>query len=327
MSATLVQLLGLGLLAIVVQGSVPTQVDYEPFRRAVANVVKQPVQPITESSTFLDCHFPEKSVMFTYTSHYMTDLMDIQLRAMNASGLGHCLRQRFVHLCLDTKCHQHCRENKIPHCALVNFDMLPPSDFNKGEYRFFTYLKHILLNEALKVAEEAFFFDADCIVMKNPFVEAQYHRSEDGTRHYGPVDIQFQRDRGRGNSCGGTVNSGQIYLRNSTQVQHYLQAMLGYQDTIMEGKSGLDQDFVTPAINQANLTHCSLAAHLYTAHCYTVFGNIQYINNASPVNDVVTYHTSCVEGLTAKKHNLMHVLTAVEQHNHGRISQFMRHKN
>lgn len=305
---------------------VTKSIDYAPFREAIANIIKQPTTPMTLKSTPLDCHFPNNSVMFTYASHYMTDLIQIQDRAMNASGLGNCLRNRFVRLCLDVKCREFCKKHGIHNCPMIDLQMLPPSDFNKGEYRFFTYLKHILLSEALKVADYAFFFDADVIVMKNPFPETQFDREESGQHKHKevPFDMMFQRDRGRGNSCSGTVNSGQIYLRNSPQVQTYLQTMLALESKVLAGKDGLDQDFVAEAALKANMTTCPLTPHLYTAHCYQIFGNIAYMLNKTPVKDIISYHTSCVEGLGTKKTHLLRVLTAVEHKSSSGIGSVVR---
>lgn len=317
----------LWLYWIFVSAAIDTsKIDFAPFREAIAEVIKQSVVPMTLESTPMDCHFPPNSVIFTYGSHYMVDLLQIQNRALNASHMGNCLASRFVRLCLDVQCREFCKTHGIHHCPLIDLKMLPPSDFNKGEYRFFTYLKHILLSQALKVADHAFFFDADVIIMKNPFPETQFDRDESGQHKLKdkPFDLLFQRDRGRGNSCSGTVNSGQLYLRKSPQVQVYLDIMLALEDKIMEGKNGLDQDFVSEAAGKANLTYCPLTPHLYTAHCYQVFGNIAYMLNKTPAKDLITYHTSCVEGLASKKLYLTRVLNAVEHNSNNGIGSVVR---
>eukprot|EP01031_Cornospumella_fuschlensis_P026038 gene26038-31440_t len=301
-----------------------SKIDYEPFRRAVRRVLDQPVAPLVTNSTPLHCHFPLNSVMFTYSSHYTVELMGLQNRGLAASGMGTCLAARFIRLCLDVACRQYCSEHHIEHCPLIDLHMLPPSDFNKGEYRFFTFLKHLLLREALQIAEEAFFFDIDCLVMKNPFVLPQYGRDDHGDPIDERYDLMFQRDRGRGPSCAGSVNSGQMYLRNSTRVQKYLQLMAGFQDVILEGKNGLDQDFVSNASVTAELKMCSLTPDFYTAHCYLIFGNIHYINAQRPVDELISYHTSCVEGLATKRSHLLRVLTAVENKQSGSMSAFIR---
>ncbi len=47
-------------------------------------------------------------------------------------------------------------------------------------FRFFAYLKHDLMLEALKVAEEVIFFDADVLLFRNPWIETTYGRDENG---------------------------------------------------------------------------------------------------------------------------------------------------
>jgi hypothetical protein len=79
------------------------------------------------------------------------------------------------------------------------------------------------------------------------------------------------------------------------------------------GRYGADQDFVADPAFKNNMTHCSLTPHLYVAHCYHVFGNIRYIRGNTPVKDLVTFHTSCVSGVTNKKGRMIKVLNAVKQ--------------
>lgn len=290
--------------------------DFTQFHKEVQLVANAPLtesQVLHENSTHMDCAFPRSSVMIAYSSHYTTPFIEAQHRAMETSGLRSCLESRFVTACLDSKCMQFCNASNIPHCVLIDFKELPPSDFNKGEYRFFTFFKHELLYEALKFAEHVFFFDADVAIFKNPFVETQFGRDEDGNRILAPYDLMFQRDRGRGPSCAGSVNSGQIYLRNSSAVRLYLHYMHEMKPVIIEGKHGLDQDFVQNASQTAGLRSCSLHPTLYTAHCYQIFGNIRYMDHGQPVKKLVTYHTSCKDGLNSKLALLSRVTHAVKE--------------
>jgi hypothetical protein len=71
---------------------------------------------------------------------------------------------------------------------------LPGGEYRKGPYFFFTYLKHELMYEALKVADEVFYFDIDVLLLRNPWVEVQYGRDEVGNRIPGPYDLQWQRE-------------------------------------------------------------------------------------------------------------------------------------
>lgn len=95
------------------------------------------------------------------------------------------------------------------------------------------------MHEALKVVNEVFFFDVDTLILRNPWIHTQFGRNEQGQQLDGPYEIMYQRDRGRGPSCSGSVNTGQVYLRNTTKVQVYLARMLEMKATIIKGDKGL----------------------------------------------------------------------------------------
>lgn len=410
--------------------------DFKPFRDVVAKVVNKPYNPsqrsILPNSTSLDCVYPPKTVIFTYSTHYTRELILLQHQALDTSGLRSCLEEIWVTLCLDKKCVQYCEENNIQNVALVEIGPkssnsgtmteLPPSDFNKGEYRFLTYLKQELFYEALQVADHFFFLDVDCLLFKNPFVEIQYGRDELGHRivfdesmsagdhllenmgnsrkldvsdgrkgpaffavkkndpethpdnvrvnhpigpgvsdrkrsamatnhhaqlqvgghHHGQngdhrknlkayhypdkygYDLMYQRDRGRTLDCTGSVNTGQVYMRNSTRAQIYFQRFRELKGVIMEGKNGPEQDHVFDASQLGKMRICSLTPHLFTAHCYIDFGNIRYINSGrTPIKDIISYHVSCVEGLAVKKRRLMDVYNAVKAKNSDPMSNYL----
>lgn len=241
----------------------------------------------------------------------MFDFVLLQRRAMGVSKLRSCLESRFVTVCFDAKCLDRCVSSAIPNCVQLVMPEIPPSDFGKQAYNYFTYIKHELMHEALKEADEIFFFDADVLLFRNPFMAVQYGRYDNGSRIEGPYDIMSQRDRGRGPGCTGTVNSGQMYLRNSTRTMDYTQDMKDLRDKILSGCCGLDQDFVGEMALKYKLRRCTLPATEFTAHCLSVFGNIQHIDGRFPAKDIVSYHTSCVEGYANKKHHLERVLKDV----------------
>jgi hypothetical protein len=128
----------------------------------------------------------------------MADFILLQQKAMDVWGLRSCLEQRFITVCLDAKCSAVCTKHNVTNCVELAMPELPGADFAKGPYFFFTWLKHELLYEALQVAEEAFYFDIDALVLRNPWVDIRYGRDEQGNHIPGPYDLQWQRDRGRG---------------------------------------------------------------------------------------------------------------------------------
>lgn len=66
--------------------------------------------------------------------------------------------------------------------------------------------------------------------------------------------------------------------------------------------SGLDQDIVGEEYIKAGLHNCAFSIDYYTAHCPASH------NAHARLNEVVTYHTSCVEGLNTKKWRMHKVM-------------------
>jgi hypothetical protein len=137
-------------------------------------------------------------------------------------------------------------------------------------------------------------------------------------------DMMYQRDRGRTLDCSGSVNTGQVYMKNSSKVHHYFETFAKLKSKIMAGTIGPEQDHVFTATQSGNMSICSLTPQLFTAHCYQVFGNIRFIaQGATPVKDIITYHVSCVEGLKTKIHQLNIVLKAVQSGSRNPIKDFL----
>jgi hypothetical protein len=174
------------------------KIDYSPFKKLIEKIVNDTadIEIPTNSSHSLNCVMPKSSIMFTYTTHYLAEFISIQREAMNVWGLKDCLEMRFITVCIDRKCHDYCVANNIRNCVLINLPELPPSDFAKAAYHVITYLKHEFMFEALKVVNEIFFFDIDCLVLRNPWVDSRYGRDENDKNFIGNFDIQWQRDRG-----------------------------------------------------------------------------------------------------------------------------------
>jgi hypothetical protein len=213
----------------------------EKIRSVILSTSSYPVMD-PENSTVLNCHFPINSIMFTYSSHYTMDLILLQHQSMSSysTKLGKCLSEKMIIICFDKGCFDFCSKHRIPNCIVIEppkrEDPLPPSDFGQGEYIYFTYVKHDFMKAALQVAEHIMFFDADVLIFKNPFIHTQYERDKIGKRsNLRPIDIMWQRDRGRGDGCEGSVNSGQIYLRNSSKVANYFDDLMKQKDKILAG--------------------------------------------------------------------------------------------
>lgn len=321
------------LLKFVLCNFEPPELNYKPFHAAIRKALLtskshntvSAIKPNVSATT--DCVMPESSIMFTYANRYMMELVVLQHKAMEVWNMKECLESRFITVCLDTGCMEICRANNINNCAAMLAAEIPASEFGKNAYNFFTYLKHDLMREALHVVNEVFFFDADVVIFRNPWIESTYGRDEQGRYVDGPYDMMWQRDRGRGPGCSGSVNSGVMYVRNSTRAQAYFGYMGEVKDKILQGGHGLDQDFVANASETAGLRFCALSGTLFTTHCLQVFGNIKYIDSHFPLSKIITYHTACVQGLGPKKNYLSKMIAGVSAKDRpNTISGYVRHK-
>jgi hypothetical protein len=147
------------------------EIDYSPFHNIIRKVLLNSNNISYNINTLntTACAMPLSSIMFTYTTHYLIELIELQYKAMDQFGLKSCLLQRFIVVCLDLKCKQYCNSNNIINCVLINLPELPKSDFGKNSYHLITYIKHELMYEALKFSKEIFYFDIDSLLFKNPW--------------------------------------------------------------------------------------------------------------------------------------------------------------
>ncbi len=83
-------------------------------------------------------------------------------------------------VCMDPKCHTMCVNAKIDNCVLLDSPELPLSDFGKEAFFFFSFLKFELMRASLTVVDEVFFFDADVLLFRNPFIETHMTLNTDG---------------------------------------------------------------------------------------------------------------------------------------------------
>ncbi len=176
-------------------------IDYSPFHKQIKLALdssKGIIHPFdAHNSTSSDCSMPESSIMFTYTNEGAFDLIELQHSAMTVWNLHTCMWSRFIVVCLDSGCMEKCELKTIGNCVLLSLPPTPPSNFLQGAYVYLTWFKQELIREALVVVEEAMFFDADVLLLRNPWVYTQSGRFQNTSRIYKPYDLMFQRDRGR----------------------------------------------------------------------------------------------------------------------------------
>jgi hypothetical protein len=92
------------------------------------------------------------------------------------------------------------------------------------------------------------------LIFRNPWIDTQFIRDNHGNNVPTVVDLLYQRDRGFGPTCYGSVNSGQMYLRNSSLLSTYFQMMRGYKHEIIHDKKELDQVYVGLTSSNLNMT-------------------------------------------------------------------------
>ena len=262
------------------------RIDASPFLKEIKNalMVQSP-----------NCSIPADAIMFTCLNNRMFDLVLLQRKAMEIGNVRKCLESRFITICLDRKCVELCHNNSIPHCIRINLPRIQPSDFGGKSYSYITWIKQEFMYEATKVAQQIFFFDADVIILRNPWLEISYGRDEKtGQRISGPYDIQYQRERGiRERGCGGSVNTGQMYIRNSSAIQSYFHKLFEKKYDIIVTRKRLEQEFVGDLVSM--LKYCTLPSKYFFGHC------IYSRDYGAVLSEIIAYHTSCVSGLARKK--------------------------
>eukprot|EP00597_Dinobryon_sp_UTEXLB2267_P004640 CAMPEP_0170068148 /NCGR_PEP_ID=MMETSP0019_2-20121128/7220_1 /TAXON_ID=98059 /ORGANISM="Dinobryon sp., Strain UTEXLB2267" /LENGTH=193 /DNA_ID=CAMNT_0010275697 /DNA_START=382 /DNA_END=959 /DNA_ORIENTATION=+ len=179
---------------------------------------------------------------------------------------------------------------------------IPYVEFAGGvEYFYLTWLKYELSFLALDYANEVFYLDADVLLRKNPFEEVLFGRQANGKRIPGEYDVMYQRERGMKElGCGGSVNGGLLYFRNSTQMREkFIPAMLAQRVEIVNGKGRSDQEIMGDFVGLVRF--CTLPVALFTGHCA---GSRSQGRDIPDPAAVITYHTNCVTGLKAKVANI-----------------------
>ena len=91
------------------------------------------------------------------------------------------------------------------------------------------------------------------------------------------------------------MNSGVLWVRNSPTVDRYFQEIFRSKDTMLAGNV-LDQVVAHEIGDSVNLTRCSLPANRFASRCHH---RLQH-DSLSPMKQLITYHTACVAGTSAK---------------------------
>jgi len=111
---------------------------------------------------------PAGAVLLTYSNAYHAPFMALTQRALHRSSTNRCnVMRRYVAVCFGHNSSSHC----VPAPAVK------PSDHRKGMYHELIWIKWSILEFALEVpgCDLAFFFDADVVLLQNPFRALEVH--------------------------------------------------------------------------------------------------------------------------------------------------------
>lgn len=284
-----------------------SKIDFDPFKVKIGEIIS-----LTSDLPTISCEIPKYAIAFTYGNHQVFPYVVLQHRSMEVHGksVKDCIGKRFIHICFDEKCIELCSLHNIRNCVRLVLPELPLSDFAQGTYHYFTWIKHELIYEALKVATQVFYFDLDVILLRNPWPEIRYGRDRKGNTYAANYDAMWQKERGlKQKDCGGSVNSGQLYFKNTTAVRDYFHLLFMNKSDIVIGGNILDQDFVGMHITREELqiSYCTLAIDKFLGHCQA-----SHSRNAL-IKKVVSYHTTCLGSFNTKYSTLKRFLEYAEK--------------
>lgn len=250
------------------------------------------------------CVIPEKTVLLTYTNAYHFNLVKMQRRGLSPSDRD-CVHSRFVTGCMDKACLGSCSNSSIPNYYLENFrnpntteyELLhQASDFRSNEYFKILMVKWQMLEDALQLGNgnvsAVFFFDADVLLLQNPFMHFDYMK----------YDFRHQAENGDG--CAAEVNGGQLYVRNTNAGRRFTSNMMARASEIIgAGRHGrLDQEYVIDAVRKAGATSCALDKAVFVGSwCPDPASAACAHNVTSPLAGAVSFHA---HGLTGEKHKM-----------------------
>jgi hypothetical protein len=256
-------------------------------------------RPIDENCISNNISIPPNSIMLSITNSKAFDYITLQHISMDFwnPNLKNCLLSKFVIVCTDKKCMTKCSTITNLTCAMLDLGhtrevsgvVCDPS------YSLFIYIKHELMQQALMVTNEIFFFDSDVLIFKNPWISLVYSLDTNGNRVFPPYHIMFQRDFGYTDDCNiGDFNSGQLYIRNSTDVQQYFNNLFKFKQDILSCKDKKnDQDYFPAAVDKLNIKVCGFNKYLFTSICQIYY---KLTNDNGYFNDIITFHLSGIVG-------------------------------
>ena len=271
--------------------------DFKPFRKAILQALHN-----SGDLTGAPCFIPDKAVIFTLSNHHLFPMLLLRHKIMNRANITSCQEQRFITVCLDRKCLAQCEMHGFMNCVHLVVPETVYSQYGsrdtlyqKNSYNYIVWVKYEMFIEALMVANQVFYFDADVMLFGNPYPEAQWGRDEQGNKIPGPYEVMYQRERGMKElGCGGSVNGGLFYIRNSTGMhERFMPAIMKHRADIINLTGRLDQDIVGDYVRLVK--YCTLPVKYFMGFCLPSQDARGY-----DATKMITFHPTCVSGLQAK---------------------------
>jgi hypothetical protein len=235
-------------------------------------------------------------------------MLEMQRRGLSPSDRD-CVHSRFITGCMDEACLALCLERNIPNCYPEHYrsqqvnssqkpEALVKSDYKKGDYFKILMIKWQMLDDALQLGNDnisaVFFFDADVLLLQNPFMHFDYMK----------YDFRYQVEAGDG--CTAAVNGGQLYVRNTNAGRQFISNMMARAPDILAGKL-LDQRYTGGAASKARAIVCALDKMKFTGH----MPNAHHTN--APLADIVSFHANGIQTEARKVARLEAFLSAWEE--------------
>jgi hypothetical protein len=277
------------------------------LRASTQTALQKQILHVFSRPLAFNCSIPENTTLLTYTNAYHFGMLEMQRRGLSPSD-RECVHSRFLTGCMDEACLALCSERNIPNCypehyrsagnSTQNPEALVKSDFKKGDYFKILMVKWQMLDDALQLGSgnvsAVFFFDADVLLLQNPFMHFDYMK----------YDFRYQVEAGDG--CTAAVNGGQLFVRNTNAGRQFIGNMMARSPEILAGKL-LDQRYTGSAASKARATMCALDKTKFAGN----MPNAHHSNAA--LADMVSFHANGITTESRKVARLEAFLSAWEE--------------
>lgn len=254
---------------------------------------------------------PDGLVLLSIATLYHLPLRQASLSLFGGSP---CFQDRLVSVCYGF-------DDGIGTCVVANFPV-QNSDFLAGSYHHLVWAKWRVIAVALLSAPRALFFDADVVIVSNPFVHVNV---AEATRKH---DILFQVESGCANcysyvdaawhgirtrfeaecKVNCPINGGLVLVRNASG-RRFVQRVLRKQPLVFSRKTPLDQTFIDDMLS-------STVGRLpvsFAGRCWMDPRKAAGTADNDTVCRLATFHTQCTYSYKSKQEYINWLVGAVKE--------------